>query len=157
MTGRDFKIVSDLIDDLEIIQESEFRVIGYSKKHNLIYHEWLESSLEIDDDIFRSESLNLFKVVEKYRPVLFLVNDKKRKTSISKDTQEFLVVNFQPLYAHPKMRKVALVSNEELSIQGQAESTMEEIEKETISDTAQFSFFMDITQAVDWLGIDKKY
>ncbi len=150
---RDLALVSSLIDDLEIISESEYGVVGYSKEHDLMYHEWLESSLEIDDDVFRSECLHLFKILEEYRPTLFLVNDKKRKTSISEETQEFLVVNFQPLYAHPKMRKVALVSNEELSIQGQAESTMEDIDKNTSSNTAEFTFFIDVAQAVKWFGI----
>lgn len=153
MSNRDFVTISSLIDDLKIISESDYRIIGYSSKYDLLYHEWLESSLDIDDDIFRSESLLLFEIIEHYRPTYFLVNDKKRKVSISEETQEFLVVNFQPLYSHPKMRKVALISNEELSIQGQAESTMEDIDKGTISNTAQFAFFIDVTQAIDWLEI----
>jgi hypothetical protein len=51
------------------------------------------------------------------------------------------------------MRKVALVSNEELSIQGQAESTMEDIDRNTIGNTAEFAFFIDVEQAVKWFGI----
>jgi hypothetical protein len=153
MPSRDFVTVSSLIDDLEVISESDFRIIAHSQKHDLLYHEWLESSLDIDDDIFRSESLYLFKIVEQYLPTFFLVNDKKRKTSISEETQEFLVVNFQPLYAHPKMRKVALISNEELSIQGQAESTMEDVDKGSISNTTEFAFFIDVSQGIEWLGI----
>lgn len=153
MPNRDLATVKSLIDDLVIISQSEYRVIGRSIKQDLVYHEWLESSLEIDDDIFRSECLLVFKILEEYRPAFFLANDKKRKAIISTEIQEFLVVNFQPLYAHPKMKKVALISNEELSIQGQVENTMEDIDKGTVDNSAEFAFFFDVTQAITWLGI----
>ena len=157
MPNRDLTMVRSLVDDLEIIAQSDYRIIGYSKKHDLVYHEWLESSLEIDDDTFRSECLYVFQLIEEIRPGLFLANDKKRKAIISIELQEFLVVNFQPLYAHPRFKKLALVSNEGLSMQGQIESTMEDVDKSTISNTAEFAFFIDVTQAIEWLGIKNNY
>lgn len=155
MKNRDFTIVSSLINDIQIVHQSDYGVIGYSPKHEIIYHEWFEDAMEIDDETFKLHSLNLFNILEKYRPVFFLVNDKKRKLSISSEINEFLVMNFQPIYAHPKMKKVALISNEKLSIQGQAENAMEDVDKSTISNTSQFAFFIDVTQAVEWLGLDK--
>src|SRR5687767_4132120 len=126
------------IPDLNVILETDYRIIAYSEKKSLVYHEWRETSLEIDDDTFKSEALDLFSLMEKLQPQYLLPNDKKRKTSISPELNEFLVVNFQPFYA--RMKKVALVSNEKLSIQGQAETTMEDVQKETAEGMAEFNF-----------------
>jgi len=156
METSDYMLVKSLVPEIRIINETEFRLIGYTKEHALLYHEWHAHSEEIDDEIFKSHSLELFQVLEKLRPTYFLVNDKKRKLSISTEINEFLVVNFQPIYSHPTMKKVALVSNELLSIQGQAESTMEDIDKAAKSKGAEFNFFVDVTQAMQWLGITNK-
>ena len=152
--ANDFLTITSLIPDLKIISRSEYRVMAFSGRYRLLYHEWFETSLDVDDDVFRSETLELFKALELERPVYFVVNDKKRKTSISDDINEFLVVNFQPIFSHPTMKKVALISNEKLSIQGQAESTMEEVKNMAPPAVgAEFQFFIDVTQAVAWLEL----
>ncbi len=151
MDTTDFIQLQKIIPEVKIIIQSNYRFIAYSSNESLLYHEWLEEGTDIDDDIFRSESLLLFEVLQKYRPTFFLVNDKKRKLSISKEINEFLVVNFQPIYAHSSMKKVALISNEMLSIQSQAESTMEDVNNSKVPSEAVFNFFIDITQAIEWL------
>ena len=145
----DFTLLKTLIPDSEIIFETDYRIIAYSKKRSLIYHEWLETSLEIDDETFKSEALELFAIMTRLQPDYLLPNDKKRKTSISDEINEFLVVNFQPFYA--KMKKVALVSNEMLSIQSQAEVTMEDVQKATPDAMADFSFFDNVESAIKWM------
>jgi hypothetical protein len=151
MEINDFSQLRSLVPKMKIISESEYRLIGFSEEQSLVYHEWLDDSQDIDDDAFKSETLELFRVLERLRPAYFIVNDKKRKTSISSEINEFLVVNFQPIYSH--MKKVALVSNEKLSIQSQAESTMEDVKNVSESTGAEFNFFIDVRQAVDWIGL----
>jgi len=151
----DTNILKSLIPDADIVMETDYRIIVYSKSCSLVYHEWKETSLDIDDDTFKSEALDLFKMMEKLKPDYLLPNDKKRKTSISPEINEFLVVNFQPFYA--KMKKVALVNNEMLSIQGQAEHTMEDVEKATPDGMAQFNFFDSVEQAIKWMFPEINY
>jgi hypothetical protein len=145
----DLNQMKKLVSDIQVISESDYRLIAYSKKESLVYHEWLETSLEIDDDTFKSEALELFAILEELKPDYLLPNDKKRKTSISDEINEFLVVNFQPFYA--KMKKVALVRNEKLSIQGQPELTMEDVQKATPGGMAEFCFFDNVESAVKWM------
>ncbi len=153
METSDFSVVLQLVPDMKIISRSEHRIVGFSEKHSLLYHEWLESSLDIDDEIFKSQGLEFFEVLEQLRPAYLIANDKKRKLSISSEINEFLVVNFQPIFSHPSMKKVGLVSNEMLSIQGQAESTMEEIKNSSAPKGATSNFFIDVSQAVEWLEL----
>lgn len=149
----DLNQLKKLIPDIHVISESDYRLVAYSEKKSMVYHEWLETSLEIDDDTFRSEALELFEIMTKLKPDYLLPNDKKRKLSISDEINEFLVVNFQPFYA--KMKKVALVRNEMLSIQGQPEVTMEDVQKATPGGMAEFSFFDNVESAVKWMFPEK--
>lgn len=149
----DFLTLQSLVSDIEVISESEFRQIGFSKEYSLLYHEWFDDSEDIDEAIFMGESAELFEVLRKLRPRYFIPNDRKRKVSLSEDLNDYLVGNFQPIYAHPTMKKVALVNNERLSIQGQAENTMEEVKQSSSASGAEFMFFNDLHQAVKWLGL----
>jgi len=150
METSDFLILKSLVPDIKIVSQSEFRIIAYSEKHSLLYHEWLDT-FEIDDDTFKSEGLELFHLIEQLRPACLVPNDKKRKTSISDEINEFLVVNFQPFYSHPSMKKVALVNNEMLSTQGQAETVMEDVKQVSPAEGAQFNFFNGVEQAIKWV------
>ncbi len=155
MRMQDFSLISSTIPDMKIVSESEYRLIAYSEKHGLEYHEWHPDSSEIDDDTFKAETFELMKIIERLRPVYIIANDKKRKISISEEINDFLVGNFQALHSRLALKKVAVISNEQLSIQGQAESTLEELKKDS-PDNAEFRFFIDVGQALDWLGLEKR-
>lgn len=153
MNTTDFLQLQAHVPDIKIILETKLRLLAYSEKHSLFYHEWHPDSDEMDEEIYKSETFILFEVLDEYRPTYMIVNDRKRKLKISPELKEFLVENTKTLQALASVKNVAIINNELLSNQGQAESTMDEVKDKSMPNGSQLRYFIDVNLAVRWLGI----
>lgn len=151
MNKRDLDYIFQTIPDLTNVLKSEYRLLAYSEKDSLIYHLWLPDAPEMDEDIFKTEILEVIEQIKKIRPSFFLANDKYREIHISAELNEFLLVNFFPIYGHASVNKVGMIRSSSLSFQSELETTMEELSSSVSESERTFRFFDDVEPAIEWL------
>jgi len=150
INSTEFIAVKSKFPDVNIVLESEFRMVAYSTQHSLLYHEWLIGNDELDEDTFKSEILLAISSVEEFRPAYFIVNDKNRQIRFTTELNEFLMVNFMPVYSHSSVKKVLILRSDFLTVQSELEIMMEEISKG--DNKSPFKFYDHISQVLDVLG-----
>jgi hypothetical protein len=105
----------------------------------------------MDENIFKEEVLEVINEVKVLRPSYFLANDKFREIRITEELNEFLLVNFFPIYGHPTVKKVGMIRSSSLSFQSELETAMEELSSSVSEADRTFRFFDDVQPAIDWL------
>ncbi len=155
MSNRELVIGFQKIPDLTIVLQSEYRILAHSVNNSMVYHLWLPDAPEMDEDIFKEEVLEVINQIKIIRPSFFLANDKFREIRITEELNEFLLVNFFPIYGHPTVKKVGMIRSSSLSFQSELETAMEELSSTVSESDRTFRFFDDVEPAIEWLGTDK--
>ena len=151
MSNRELSIGVQKIPDLTIVLQSEYRILAHSVENSMVYHLWLPDAPEMDEDIFKEEVLEVINQIKIIRPSFFLANDKFREIRITEELNEFLLVNFFPIYGHPTVKKVGMIRSSSLSFQSELETAMEELSSTVSESDRTFRFFDDVQPAIDWL------
>lgn len=155
MSNRELVIGFQKIPDLTIVLQSEYRILAHSVNNSMVYHLWLPDAPEMDEDIFKEEVLEVINQIKIIRPSFFLANDKFREIRITEELNEFLLVNFFPIYGHPTVKKVGMIRSSSLSFQSELETAMEELSSTVSESDRTFRFFDDVEPAIEWLETDK--
>lgn len=153
MSNRELSIGVQKIPDLTIVLQSEYRILAHSVENSMVYHLWLPDGAEMDEDIFKEEVLEVINEIKILRPAYFLANDKFREIRITEELNEFLLVNFFPIYGHPNVKKVGMIRSSSLSFQSELETAMEELSSSVSEADRTFRFFDDVQPAIDWLMV----
>jgi hypothetical protein len=90
--------------------------------------------------------------IEKYKPVLLLVDESSLRFFITPDLQVWLHDNLIQVAIENGMKKVALINNNDLFVQTAVEQTLE---KEHARFVVNINYFSDIKSAENWL-FDRK-
>jgi hypothetical protein len=133
-------------------------MLVYQSEYQLIYFEQLSSVLrwvrlssdKLNDKIYRQETLEFLKIVEKYRPKKLFINSQELRFKLSLDLQDWINQEIYPKVFALGTKKGAILLPKDMKAQISVEQVLEEFH------TNQFhiNYFDEEKAALAWLVND---
>lgn len=130
------------------IYKSKFLEISFSENKNLLYFTWLDTTVEMNEEDYKSEMLNYLEELKKYAPSILLVDDRQMQFVISVELQEWIGANIFSVGIEVGLKAFAVVMNEDIITQLSTQLSAEENPEPEILKSA---FFDNLEDAEQWL------
>ncbi len=127
--------------------ENKFLQIFIETENNIIIGYWTQETEDAEHDDFKNWNSEIIKIMEQYNPKKFLANTIDHKFKITPDLQEWSVVNVFGRFAKAGIRKLAMVTTDDLFSQ----VSMEQFTDEYQDGDIVTKYFDNKEKARNWL------
>ncbi|WP_020533509.1 hypothetical protein [Flexithrix dorotheae] len=108
------------------LYDNKYQEIHLDQQYGILTNSWKKESIDMEDEEYQKELLNLKIFVEKYRPKMQLINIREFGFTISPEMQRWTDDHINKSHLNLGVQKAAFIMSEEIFAQVSVEQTMEE-------------------------------
>lgn len=134
---------------METIYESAYFKVEFDSSTKLLKTVWNEKSGEMNEKQMREEILKAASLVEEYKPLYILTNDRDRTYVYTVEVQQWVAQTLASAAIKAEIKKFAVLLPTEIIAQMSTEQTADEVHNTPY----EVNLFNDEQEALKWLGL----